>query len=728
MDQEKRRRPGLRWHRAGPRRILNGNHFSEPLMSDPVDPSRTTAAQVQHSSASSNRDDTKPASPPTGAQGGPRFGPPAAAGEVGTLGPYRILKELGNGGMGAVYLALDTRLNRKLALKVMLPMFAADRDAKERLLREARAAAGISHDNVVTVFEADVRDGVPYITMQFLQGYPLDEYLKTKGVPPLPHVIRIAREAALGLAAAHAMGLVHRDIKPANLWLEAPNGRVKVLDFGLAKPVGSESELTKSGAVVGTPAYMSPEQARGLKVDHRTDLFSLGAVLYRLCTGKNPFVGEHVMAVLAAVLTDDPAPVRGLNPNVPESLAQLIDQMLAKKPEDRPQTAAEVAKRLRAIVAQLTAPAVAEPPVPLATSADVSRSQPVVVHPVPGQTPMSVTAQPESECADLGVDDADADETEADRADEPKPVRMKSGGRGMSIAAGVAVVLALAVGSVVVSRMGTKTEPEVKVPDPGPTGGEKRKGNPKGPEVPAGESPATFTNGIGMEFVKVPKGAAWLGGGGGLPGPTKVEIKEDFYLGKYEVTQEEWETITGLTPSHFKRGNEAVKDIKDVDLKRFPVETVSWDDCQLFIEQLNKREKEAGWVYRLPKSEEWEYACRGGPVDKLVSAFDFYFAKPTSTLSPEQANFDNRQMRTCKVGLYEPNSLGLYDIHGNVWEWCEDAVTGADGASRRPDRGGGWSHGSGYCRAALRRAGTPSSRFNDLGLRLARVPSAPAGK
>ena len=286
------------------------------------------------------------------------FGPPAAAGEVGTLGPYRLVKELGKGGMGAVYAALDTRLERPLALKVMLPQFAADASAKERFLREARAAAKINHDNVVTVYEADERNGVPYIAMQFLEGLPLDEYLKKKGLPTIPQVLRIAAETAAGLAAAHKIGLVHRDIKPANLWLEAPNGRVKVLDFGLAKPVDSEFELTKSGAVVGTPAYMSPEQARGEKVDHRTDLFSLGSVLYRLCTGKLPFSGPTTMAVLMALGTDEPPPVRAVNPNVPEALAALIHQLLSKQADARPQSAVEVGKRVRAIAESLAAPRV----------------------------------------------------------------------------------------------------------------------------------------------------------------------------------------------------------------------------------------------------------------------------------------------------------------------------------------------------------------------------------
>ena len=282
------------------------------------------------------------------------FGPPAGAGEVGTLGPYRVLKLLGRGGMGAVYLAMDTRLNRKLAMKVMLPQYAADPVAKERFLREARATAQVAHDNVVTVYEADERDGIAYISMQFLAGSPLDEYLLKKGTPSITQIIRLAREAAAGLAAAHRIGLVHRDVKPANLWLEAPNGRVKVLDFGLAKPVDTDVEVTKSGLIIGTPAYMSPEQARGHKLDPRTDLFSLGAVLYRLCVGKSPFDAPSTMAVLTALAADDPQPIRELNPKVPESLAALIHQMLAKKPEQRPATADEVVRRLRGIAEEQT--------------------------------------------------------------------------------------------------------------------------------------------------------------------------------------------------------------------------------------------------------------------------------------------------------------------------------------------------------------------------------------
>lgn len=241
------------------------------------------------------------------------------------------------------------------------------------------------------------------------------------------------------------------------------------------------------------------------------------------------------------------------------------------------------------------------------------------------------------------------------------------------------------------------------------------------------ETPPTFKNSLGMEFVLVPKGKSWLGGGGGKPGDKEVEIKEDFYLGKYEVTQEEWQKVLGSNPSHFSRnrgGKDMVKDIQDAELKRFPVEGVSWDDAQLFLRELNKREKEAAWLFRLPREAEWEYACRGGPTDdRSDSAFDFYFDKPTNQLQPAQANFEHGTglKRTCKVGSYKPNRLGLYDMHGNAGEWCDDVET-AVGALHRVIRGGGCIDPSTDCRAACRYSCPLVDRRYNIGLRVARVP------
>lgn len=242
-------------------------------------------------------------------------------------------------------------------------------------------------------------------------------------------------------------------------------------------------------------------------------------------------------------------------------------------------------------------------------------------------------------------------------------------------------------------------------------------------------SPPTFKNSLGMEFVIVPKGKSWLGGGKDRLSDKEVEIPADFYLGKYEVTQEEWEQVMGENPSHFSRtgnGKYGLRDFSDGDLKRFPVENVSWDQCQLFVAKLNMLEEDAGWVYRLPTEAEWEYACRGGPKpDRLDSAFDFYFAKPTNSLLPEMAHFkDSGKRRTCPVGLYKPNQLGLYDLHGNAWEWCQDEVLSDPKVSRRAIRGGSCFGDAGVCTAIARHLQEAPYRDYGTGLRVARVPSA----
>jgi hypothetical protein len=276
------------------------------------------------------------------------FGPPESPGDIGKIGRYRVLKKLGQGGMGAVYLGFDVSLGRRVALKVMLPAHAADAESRERFLREARASAMVKSDHVVTIFDVGEEGGTAFIAMEYLVGHPLDVHLRSTGELSIEQAYRIGREAAVGLAAAHEQGMVHRDIKPANIWLEAPKGRVKILDFGLARAQDDDTHLTASGMVVGTPAFMSPEQARGLTLDGRSDLFSLGVVLYRLATGKMPFDGTTTMALLTSLAVDTPVPPRQANPNVPPALEAVITRLLAKNAADRFQTAGELATALAA--------------------------------------------------------------------------------------------------------------------------------------------------------------------------------------------------------------------------------------------------------------------------------------------------------------------------------------------------------------------------------------------
>jgi hypothetical protein len=286
--------------------------------------------------------------------------PPQRQDELGRLGPYRVLKVLGKGGMGAVFLAEDVKLGRPLALKVMLPDQAERADARERFLREARAAASLEHDNVIAIFHVDEDHGVPYVAMPLLKGSSLEDWLtnerQNRPVEPA-RALQIAREIARGLAAAHEKGLVHRDVKPANVWLDATaDGRVKILDFGLARVSRGEQHFTQTGAIMGTPAYVAPEQARGEQADGRADLFSLGVVLYRLCTGRLPFLGSDPISTLLALATEAPPPIQSLNPDVPAPLAGLVMRLLEKDPAKRIATARDVLRAIDDVEKALASP------------------------------------------------------------------------------------------------------------------------------------------------------------------------------------------------------------------------------------------------------------------------------------------------------------------------------------------------------------------------------------
>src|SRR5437763_10924412 len=223
--------------------------------------------------------------------------PPDSPDQLGRLGPYQVQGVVGRGGMGVVLKALDPGLHRVVAIKVLAPQWAASAHARRRFTREARAAAAVSHDHVVTIHAVEETRGLPYLVMQYVPGISLEEKIERDGPLPVQEVLRIGMQAAAGLAAAHAQGLIHRDVKPANILLENGVERVKLTDFGLARAV-DDASLTQSGVIAGTPQYMAPEQARGEPLDARSDLFSLGSVLYALCTGQPPFRADHSLAVL----------------------------------------------------------------------------------------------------------------------------------------------------------------------------------------------------------------------------------------------------------------------------------------------------------------------------------------------------------------------------------------------------------------------------------------------
>jgi hypothetical protein len=277
---------------------------------------------------------------------------PADSGERTRVGDYRLLGLLGRGGMGVVYRARDPQLNRDVAVKVLLPSLAADPQARCRFLRECRAAAALTHENIVAIHQVGESDGIPFLVMELLAGTSLHEWCQRGRKASLPQILRIGRDVARGLAAAHAAGLVHRDIKPGNLWLEKTQSsgfRVKILDFGLARPIDGSADVTRDGHGVGTPHYVAPEQAAGRRLDGRADLFSLGCVLYELCTDRLPFPGNGIYEAFVALATVTPPSVRPLNPDVPPALDDLIMRLLDRDPAGRPATAAAVEEELRDI-------------------------------------------------------------------------------------------------------------------------------------------------------------------------------------------------------------------------------------------------------------------------------------------------------------------------------------------------------------------------------------------
>jgi formylglycine-generating enzyme required for sulfatase activity/tRNA A-37 threonylcarbamoyl transferase component Bud32 len=630
------------------------------------------------------------AAPPAPASAGLTTLWPAAAVPAGlTNHPrYEILQLLGQGGMGAVYKARHQKMDRLVALKVIHARMLDNPKAVERFQREVKAAAKLEHPNIVRAYDADEAGGTHFLVMEFVEGTDLAKYVARKGPLPVAYACHFVRQVALALEHAHDRGMVHRDIKPHNLMLVQPPGQpvaalVKVMDFGLAllaQEGATASGLTGDNVLMGTSDYLAPEQAQDAhRADIRADVYSLGCTLYHLLAGRAPFAGSGTAAAKIMAHATAEVPLAELPAAVPAELRAVLAKMTAKEPGQRYQTPAEVAAALAPFIKKAT------------------------------------TAKPAAAAAGGGAGTVAETVAAAPGAKRKRPPRWP-----VTVGVGAVVAVLLVVG--VLALIAGRSRPPAEVA-PGT----------KEPAAPVAKQPeklpATFTNKLGMEFVLVPRGKSWLGGGGGTMGAQEVEIKQDFYLGKYEVTQGEWENVTGLNASAFK----AVPGVKPEDQKRFPVENVSWDDAQEFIKLVNELAPEAGWVYRLPTAVEWEYACRGGPLsNRFLSAFDFYSDEPTNTLRPDQANFTPEQGkglgRTCKVGSYPPNRLGLSDMHGNVWEWCDDEQKDDKGASQRVSRGGSWDNGSGICRAAARHALPPSYRHADLGLRLARVPVGVGGK
>jgi serine/threonine-protein kinase len=292
-----------------------------------------------------------------------------------TLGNCKILEELGRGGMAVVYRAYQASLNRYVAIKVLPPQLGLDRQFVERFQREARSAANLRHPNIVVIHDVGHEDGVYYIVMELLEGRTLRHLIEEEGALPEERAARIVEQVGAALDYAHRRGFVHRDVKPSNIFV-GEEDRVTLTDFGIAKAASEAQQLTRTGMLMGTPEYMSPEQAEGEGVDHRTDLYALGVVLYRMLVGRVPFQGSTPHATLHNVIYEEPPPPRSLNPDLEPGVEAVILKAVAKRPGQRYQSGAELGKALEKAVAQ-RGRAVPIPPPPTVGTPRRGREKPV---------------------------------------------------------------------------------------------------------------------------------------------------------------------------------------------------------------------------------------------------------------------------------------------------------------------------------------------------------------
>ena len=698
----------------------------------------------------------------------PFLRPPTHPDDLGTLGGYRVIRLLGNGAMGFVFLAEDSSgLDRRQALKVMRPEFSMIPGGRERFLREAKAAAKVTSDHVVTIFLVGEDNGAPYIAMELLEGMSLENWLAHRDrLPSIRSAFKVARDLFRGLKDAHAHGLIHRDIKPSNLWIEKRSGRIKILDFGLTKAGDGSDNATRSGAILGTPAYMAPEQANGLPVDLQADLFSAGLVLHEVLTGKNPFRRGNILATLNAIGREEAPSVLGVRPETPAALVALVDSLLAKDPKGRPVSAQETLQKLavaeQEFVAQSgkTTHPTGEPssgPEPdrgnredKAEGADGSdpgsflfetgllftrpeKPRPAMAQkknaaawliglavfgavalsglalyftrnwngsaggPTPRPVTPSLEVQPDKR---VSAEKPAVPGTKAGANPNPIPEPPAQG----NLPAGVSLVTRI--GKALVEK-----NPGIKPPDEKAPGQEKAAGSPR----------EKFTNSIGIEFASIPAGKFLMGSpetekrreGGETQ--HEVTLTQGFRMGIHEVTQAQYEQVMGQNPSQFKGAT-------------LPVETVRYNDALEFCQKLSDlpAEKAAGHQYRLPTEAEWEYCCRAG------TSTPFHFGE---TLDGTQATGGGKE-KTSPVGSYPANAWGLYDMHGNVWEWCQDwyaaypkqSVTdprGPEVGSSCVLRGGSWIDVAAFCRSANRGWFVPSGREFRFGFRLALAGANP---
>ena len=602
---------------------------------------------------------------------------------------YQAQRILGAGGFGTVFLCHDVRRDHLVAVKSL---------NEEIALREARIASSLAHAAIIHVYDCDFADTErelrPYIVMEYFAGMNLRAFVEKYGPLTPEQYARVARQLVSGIAAAHEKNVEHRDLKPDNILIRPEDLSVKIIDFGLAQrraavdtsPAQAATAPTVAGnSTAGTLAYSAPEQMgriAGVKAGPYSDVFAFGKT-----------------SLFACFNVESPAaPTRAQWASLGYELADLLEKCVAYHPRDRHQTF-----ELLACYFEVST----EPPRPRPVERETKR-----VEVSPGSLAKSGSRQESMEYSEEG---------EKILVEVLRGIFDKSGGKqgNMEFSTAEAVCKEYGIDRERSKEITRKCWEQWQKEHP-------KKVAPSPPLPPPSGPPKEFTSPLVGKFVLAKAGTFWMGDRGQQ---REVQIPHDFYIGIYPVTQGQWKRLMGNNPSYYSRtgkGTEKVCGISDADLDLFPVECVSCGDggefdVENFIKILNACEPVRHWVYRLPTEVEWEYSCRGGATSKEQCGFDYYLDQPTNDISSRQANFNNSLGRTSKVGSYKANALGVFDMHGNVWEWMADWF---EGTSNPVFRGGSWYNDGQYCRASVRIWNEATYRDFSVGFRLARVPRA----
>jgi serine/threonine-protein kinase len=683
-----------------------------------------------------------------------------------TIGDYRITEKLGEGGFGVVYKAVELSLDREVALKTMDALLARDAKFRERFFAEARAQARLVHPNIVTIHRFFEHEGQYFIAMEYLEGMrqPDGTRLRTladlvgRGPVPGEELLPLFRPVLDAVGYAHEHGVVHRDLKPVNV-LFSGTGALKVADFGIAKLVSGETSVTLSGARVGTPAYMSPEQVLDKRLDRRTDIYSLGVMLYELATGNLPFKESDTSSFFEAHLQEPPPPPRQVNPAISGHLEQAILKAMAKKPEDRFQSCEEFAAAPAGGVMSDERSV---------KSAEADRGQPEEEGQLPGAGGQRTKPDPEvrrrapEPAATEPVAVASRSPAGDRRPHSPTPFpppqgggreregawgeRRAEGGRGKKAGwVAVAVVAAIAIVLLVAVTGGrNRGQPERARTQTGgeavPAAADGVGATSQSRFVSRGRSAQGYEERLWLKdssvMVKVPAGEFTMGSDASDANrdekPVHRVYLDEYWIDKYEVTNRQYRKFCDATG----RSHPPDPDFRGMSgyftgYPDYPVVCVSWDDAKAYCDWAGKR---------LPTEAEWEKAARGTDGRK----YPWGNSEPTGSrcnLADRNAEFswsdkkaDDGYARTAPVGSHPAGASphGLLDMAGNVWEWCADWYgkgyygrsasnnpQGPSTGSARVLRGGSWRGNARILCAANRFWFGPSYRFDDCGFRSA---------